>query len=172
MTVQTSTIYEKDIIMKSYEVLRKAFKPVGCKQVAAELKLSPSLIYQWSRGQDGKSAAVNPLDRVVQMLATTKGDGLLDWLCQQRGGRFVRPGDLPALVHRCLSHINEEVAAKLIAGSTEQSREVESWKLGSGRNSQRPTPSSSVRGSRESGGSRCRHRLPGGRCGFNTPTGF
>ncbi len=82
--------------MKSYMVLRKAFKKVGSKAVAAELKLSPSLVYQWSRGRAGQSAAANPLDRVAQLVALTGDAGLLDWLCAQAGGLFVRPGQLPA----------------------------------------------------------------------------
>jgi hypothetical protein len=82
--------------MESYEVLRQAFKKVGCKTVAAELKLSPSLVHQWSRGQKGTSAAVNPVDRVKQLVELTDGDEILEWLCAQRGGLFVRRSQLPA----------------------------------------------------------------------------
>ena len=81
--------------MKSYEVLRKAFKPVGCKRVASELHVSLSLVHQWSRGQHGQSEAVNPLERTAQLVALTGDDALLEWLCAQRGGFFVKNVALP-----------------------------------------------------------------------------
>jgi len=132
--------------MKSYEVLWKAIKPVGCKFVAAEFKLSPSLIYQWSRGKHGKSAAANPLDRVAQ-LVELGGEELLDWLCRQRGGRFVRPEELPALVRRCWEEFKKEMDALLKAEGEKRKAEAANC---------------------PAGGSRCRHRLPGGRCGYRS----
>ena len=136
--------------MKSHEVLRKAIKPVGCKHVAAELKLSPSLIYQWSRDKDGKSAAANPLDRVAQLVAVTGDESLLDHLCQQAGGRFVRPEELPALVRRCLLQVKAEVDALL--------------KAEGGKRKDAFNPAGVCRCPAE--GSCYSHRLPGGRCGF------
>ena len=115
--------------MESYEVLRQAIKPVGCKHVAAELKLSPSLLYQWSRGQDGTSAAVNPLDRVRQIIAATEGDALLDWLCRQRGGEFVRSGKLPARVCDCWKEFKSEMEKLLQAGQTKQKLAAGRWKM-------------------------------------------
>ena len=76
--------------MESYEVLRKAFKPVGCKRVAQELQVSLSLVHQWSRGHHGQSDAMNPLERTAQLVALTGNDELLEWLCAQRGGFFVK----------------------------------------------------------------------------------
>ena len=138
--------------MKSHEVLRKAIKPVGCKHVAAELKLSPSLIYQWSRDKDGKSAAANPLDRVAQLVAVTGDESLLDHLCQQAGGRFVRPEELPALVRRCLLQVKAEVDALLKAEGGKRKADVCRCPA---RGSHSPAE-----------GFRCSHRLPGGRCRF------
>ena len=135
--------------MKSHEVLRKAIKPVGCKHVAAELKLSPSLIYQWSRGRDGKSAALNPLDRVA-LLVELGGEELLDWLCRQRGGRFVRAEELPALVRHCWEVFKKEMDALLKAEGERRKAEAANCPAGG----------------RPAEGFRCRHRLPGGRCGF------
>jgi hypothetical protein len=75
--------------MESHEVLRVAFKKVGCKNVAAEMHLSLSLIHQWSRGNGGKSAAANPLDRVARLLEVTADRRLADWICAQQNGFFV-----------------------------------------------------------------------------------
>ena len=135
---QTTSKQTKYIIMKSYEVLRQVFKPVGCKNVAAELGLSLSLIHQWSRAQDGQSEKLNPLDRVVQLAALPDGEELLEWLCRQAGGSFVRRAQLPAQVRRWLDQITAEWKGLLKPES---------------RNNQ-------------AGGSRCKHRLAGGRCGF------
>ena len=74
---------------KSYEVLRRSFKKVGCKNVAAELQLCESLIHQWSRGQNGKSAARNPLDVVYLLMQITGDREMVKWLCAQADGFFV-----------------------------------------------------------------------------------
>jgi len=77
-------------LMESHEILREVFKKVGCKTVAAEMNLSLSLIHQWSRGIDGKSAAANPLDRMAQLLEVTADRRLADWICAQQNGFFVK----------------------------------------------------------------------------------
>jgi hypothetical protein len=71
--------------MKSFEVLRRVFKQVGCKNIPGELKLSLSLIHQWARG-----TVRNPLEVVARMSDFPGGQALLDWLCQRKGGFFVR----------------------------------------------------------------------------------
>jgi hypothetical protein len=75
--------------MKSHELLRQVFKKVGCKNVAQELKLSLSLIHQWSRPRGGRSDAINPLDRTAELLRLTGDLRPLHWLCEQAGGYFV-----------------------------------------------------------------------------------
>ncbi len=136
--------------MESYVVLRQVLKQPGCKQVARELNLSLSLIYQWSRGQQGHSEAANPLDRVAQLAQLPGGDALLDWLCRQRGGRFVRRTELPSFVRRCWNQIKAEMESLL--------------KTGAGR---RMTGGKSpLTRAGDPDGARCRHRLPNGRCGF------
>ena len=127
--------------MKSYEVLRRAFKKKGCKAVADELNLSHSLILQWSRGQNGQSEALNPLDRVAVLTQVTGDESLLDWLCAQRGGRFVRESEMPSLLRRWVDQIKAELE----------------WLMPARIQSRKP--------GEESGGSRCRYRLAGGRCG-------
>ena len=167
-----TAVRNERLIMESYEVLRQAFKPLGCKNVAAELKLSRSLIYQWSRGKQGKSEAFNPLDRVAQ-LVELGGEELLNWLCRRRGGRFVPADKLPAHAGRCWEQMKAEMEKLIKAGQTKKRMGDGSWQLGVGGKpnlpsavSQFPTPDSQLPGSRASGGSRCKHRLPGGRCGF------
>ena len=127
--------------MKSYEVLRQVFKPVGCKNVAAELGLSLSLIYQWSRAQNGQSEATNPLDRVAQLVALPGGESLLDWLCRQVGGEFVRGGKLRVLAGKEWEQMKGEMDAILCRGNGK-------------------TEPGQV------GGRACRYRRKGGRCGF------
>lgn len=79
--------------MESYEALRQAIDPVGVKRVAAELKLSQSVVYKWclapeTETEDG-SGARNPLDRLREILRVTNHHAPVHWLCQQAGGFFV-----------------------------------------------------------------------------------
>lgn len=77
--------------MESHEILREAFQQTSPKEIAAEMGLSLSLVYKWSQPGDGKGSGVdNPLDRVAQLVRLTKSTRLIEWLCQQAGGYFVR----------------------------------------------------------------------------------
>ena len=83
--------------MQSYEVLRDAAEKVGVKALAAELKLSPALIYKWCEPPDSEdpdaSGARNPLDRLRDIVRLTSHIPLVSWLCHQAGGFFVHnPG--------------------------------------------------------------------------------
>lgn len=79
--------------MQSYEVLREAAEKVGVKALAAELKLSPALIYKWCEPPDfddpEASGARNPLDRLRDIVRKTGHIPLVNWLCHQAGGFFV-----------------------------------------------------------------------------------
>ena len=106
--------------MESHEILRAAFKRVGCKNVAAEMNLSLSLIHQWSRGNGGKSAAANPLDRVAQLLEVTADRRLADWICAQQNGFFVEnppvksaPAELPSAGLAALKDLSQIQTALL-----------------------------------------------------------
>jgi hypothetical protein len=106
--------------MESHEVLRTAFKRVGCKNVAAEMRLSLSLIHQWSRGNGGKSAADNPLDRVARLLEVTADRRLADWICAQQNGFFVENppaqkarAELPSAGLAALKDLNQMETALL-----------------------------------------------------------
>lgn len=106
--------------------------------MAAELKLSLSLIHQWSRGRNGKSEAANPLERVNEIRKLTRSRLPLDWLCAQAGGRFVTAEELPVLARESWAQMKAEMEEIL--------------------RSEKPGRCPSRR--------RCRHRLADGRCGL------
>jgi len=77
--------------MESHEILREAFATCSPKEIAAEMGLSLSLVYKWAQPGDGKGSGVdNPLDRVATLVRLTRHPQLMQWLCQQAGGYFVR----------------------------------------------------------------------------------
>ena len=82
--------------MKSHEVLKQVIEEVGVKRVAADLKVSNSLVYKWCQEPpkdlaDERSGTRNPLDRLVTLLVSTGDQRPIEWLCTQAGGFFVRP---------------------------------------------------------------------------------
>ncbi len=80
--------------MKSWEVLKKASDGIGVKALAGALRLSPALVYKWcqesSREDPDASGARNPLDRVAAIMKATADTGVINWLCHEAGGFFVR----------------------------------------------------------------------------------
>ncbi|MBN8457196.1 MAG: hypothetical protein J0M04_05075 [Verrucomicrobia bacterium] len=77
--------------MDSNEVLKEALKKTSPKAVAAELGISLSLVYKWTEPacEDG-SGSRNPLDRLQKVIDLSGDMGIVEWLCQQNGGHFVR----------------------------------------------------------------------------------
>ena len=76
--------------MKSHEVLRQAFNKSGAKNVAQALRLSLSVIHQWSRPRPPQgTGARNPLDHIAALAETTGDRRLVQWLCAQAGGCFL-----------------------------------------------------------------------------------
>ncbi len=79
--------------MRSHEVVREAVDTVGVKALAAELRLSPALIYKWCEEADPKdpdaSGTRNPLDRLRDIVRLTNHIGVVSWLCHEAGGFFV-----------------------------------------------------------------------------------
>lgn len=77
--------------MQSYELLREIFSRTPPKQVAAELGLSPSMLYKWAEPSDNAtgSGTANPLDRIEALLHTTGDQRLVQWICQRAGGFFI-----------------------------------------------------------------------------------
>ena len=77
--------------MESHEVLRNAFAKTSPKAVASDLGISLSLVYKWAEKQseDG-SGSRNPLDRLMKIVELSADLRIIEWLCQQTGGYFVR----------------------------------------------------------------------------------
>lgn len=80
--------------MRSHEVLKRAADRVGVKALAGELRLSPALIYKWCQEFDAAdpdaSGARNPLDRLADLVRVTGDHAVVNWLCHEAGGFFVR----------------------------------------------------------------------------------
>lgn len=86
--------------MRSYEVLKRAADIVGVKALAAELRLSPALVYKWCQEWDPNdpdaSGARNPLDRVSDIVRITGDREVVRWLCHEAGGFLVsNPSEPP-----------------------------------------------------------------------------
>lgn len=76
--------------MKSHEVLKRACKKMGAKNVAAHLNLSLATVHQWSRPPKPKGTGIiNPLDRIAAILDFTGEKQLAEWICRRAGGYFV-----------------------------------------------------------------------------------
>ena len=77
---------------RSDEVLKRAAATIGVKALAAELKLSPALVYKWCQPWDpadpDSSGARNPLDRVVDIVRATGEHDVVNWICHQSGGFY------------------------------------------------------------------------------------
>ncbi len=80
--------------MKSHEVLKQAFEKSSPKAIASELGVSLSLVYKWAQDQsENGSGSRNPLDRIVEIHDHTQHLAIIEWLCEQCGGYFVRNPD-------------------------------------------------------------------------------
>ena len=72
--------------MQSHELLREVLQKTSAKQIAADLGLSLSMIYKWAEPDEGDgSGTVNPLDRIEQLLASTKDKAAVVRVLQHRG---------------------------------------------------------------------------------------
>lgn len=81
--------------MDSHEVLRQALRKTSPKAVAADLGVSLSLVYKWTeKPNDDGSGSRNPLDRLLQIIELSGDTGIVEWLCRQQGGTFVRDPDV------------------------------------------------------------------------------
>lgn len=78
--------------MHSFQVIREVLQTTSAKQIAADMGLSLSLIYKWAEKPDPAAATAshNPLDRMDQLLKSTRDLRLIHWLCQRSGGFFIR----------------------------------------------------------------------------------
>jgi hypothetical protein len=76
--------------MLSHELLRAILEDYGTKRAAAALDVSESLLYKWSEpsGED-RSGAMNPLDRIADLLDATGDTRIAAWVCERAGGYYV-----------------------------------------------------------------------------------
>ena len=76
--------------MQSHELLREVIQKTSAKQVSSDLNLSLSMIYKWAEPDEGDgSGAVNPLDRIEQLIRSTNDRRLVQWICERAGGFFI-----------------------------------------------------------------------------------
>lgn len=84
--------------------MRLASDRIGVKALAAALRLSPALVYKWCQEFDPNdpdvSGALNPLDRLAEIHRLTRDDRVINWICHEAGGFFVRNPDVPERTHR------------------------------------------------------------------------
>lgn len=76
--------------MESHEILREVFQKTSPKHAAGELGLSLSMLYKWAEPPAQKSGAANPLDRVAKLVHCSGDHRIVQWLCQQAGGFFIK----------------------------------------------------------------------------------
>lgn len=77
--------------MESHELLKTLLKETSAKQICSDMGLSLSLIYKWAEppGDHAGSGSSNPLDRVKQLLESTRDDRIARWVAQQAGGFYI-----------------------------------------------------------------------------------
>ena len=117
--------------MESHALLSHCFKKLGVKHCATELGLSAPLLYKWCEPNKGTedSGAVNPLDRVAQIVRLTGERAPIDWLCAQAGGVFVadttaNKSSLPNMIqqtHKILKEFSDLIDV-ISAGMTDDGR--------------------------------------------------
>jgi hypothetical protein len=90
--------------MRSHELLKELLQKTSAKQLAADMSLSLSLIYKWAEppAANAGSGAVNPLDRIEQLIRITGDRRIAQWVCQQAGGFFI---ENPARARQAVSLI-------------------------------------------------------------------
>jgi len=76
--------------MESHEILREVFQKTSPKHAASELGLSLSMVYKWAEPPSDKSGAANPLDRVAKLVRCSGDHRIVQWLCQQAGGFYIK----------------------------------------------------------------------------------
>jgi hypothetical protein len=84
--------------MQAHEVMRDVLKKTSAKQIAAEMRLSLSLIYKWAEPAEDESGSGtgSPLDRVGQLIRITGDTRVAQWVSEQANGFYIRnPSNLP-----------------------------------------------------------------------------
>ena len=77
--------------MNSHQIIKNACDKHGAKNIAGHLGVSLSLVYKWAQPRtDSGSGSRNPLDRVIELINSTRDPRIIEWICEQAGGYFVR----------------------------------------------------------------------------------
>ena len=80
--------------MKSHEIIKESCRKRGIKSVASDVGVSTSLLYKWSQAPDESgSGSKNPLDRMMNLMHAANDPLMIEWICEQAGGYFVRNPD-------------------------------------------------------------------------------
>lgn len=117
--------------MESHELLREVFQKTSPKHAAGELGLSLSMVYKWAEPPVDSSGAANPLDRVTQLVRCSGDERIVQWICQQAGGFFIKnpKGNQPhpAFLVPAMNTVVQEFADLLavVARSAEDSQITE-----------------------------------------------
>jgi hypothetical protein len=100
--------------MESHEILREVFQKTSPKHAAGELGLSLSMVYKWAEPPAQKSGAANPLDRVAMLVRCSGDERIVQWLCQQAGGFFIKNPDIakphPAFLVPSMNNVVQDFA--------------------------------------------------------------
>jgi hypothetical protein len=100
--------------MESHEILREVFQKTSPKHVAGELGLSLSMVYKWAEPPGQSSGAPNPLDRVAMLERCSGDERIVQWLCQQAGGFFIKNPKIgrphPAFLVPAMNNVVQEFA--------------------------------------------------------------
>ena len=102
----------EDKSVHSADILKSAVSEVGVKQVAAQLKVSTSLVYKRCdpRQISRESSVNNTLDRVVDLYELTQDDQIVQWICEQANGVLAKnPSIDPDSTRSDLEHAQEIV---------------------------------------------------------------
>jgi len=99
------------------QVLRRNLLPLGLKNAARHLGLSPKLLERWCTPTSDASLRDDPLSRLSLLYRLTQDQRLLEWLCQRCNGYFVsprhEPGPGPASALTALQKVVSEFAGLL-----------------------------------------------------------
>jgi hypothetical protein len=76
--------------MKSHELLREVFQTHNPKQIAEDMGLSVSMVYKWAEPPEQGSGATNPLDRIASLVNATGDARVVEWVCAQADGFFIK----------------------------------------------------------------------------------
>ena len=78
--------------MKSHTLLKKIYKTASAKEIARAMRLSISTVYKWAESpRRGSASGIrNPLDRAALLHKITDDQRIINWICEQSDGYFIR----------------------------------------------------------------------------------